>query len=76
MTDLTLGNKVFSLDVKGKIVVIQGDVDFSAANLAHLRDKVVAVGGLGILYIPDVEILAKDIDSAIRHLEAMRPQPE
>lgn len=65
--------KVAALDVKDKLLVILTEASIPLSALASIRSKVKDVGGLGVLYLPNVdEIRAESLDACISQLQTMK----
>jgi hypothetical protein len=67
--------KLKTLDVKDKLLVILSDAKVTLNALASIRASVKSMGGLGVLFLPDVkDIRAGTIDSCIEQLKTMKDQ--
>jgi hypothetical protein len=67
--------RLTTLDVKDKLLVILSDAQITLNALASIRASVKSMGGLGVLYLPDVDdIKAESIDACIAQLQTMKNQ--
>lgn len=67
--------RLTTLDVKDKLLVITSDASVTLSALASIRASVKNMGGLGVLYLPNVdEIKAESIDACISQLQTMKQQ--
>lgn len=66
---------ISAVDIKNKMLIIQSDEAVTADTLVKIRNKVVQLGGLGVLYLPTMaSIKAESLDSCIAHLQLMKIQ--
>jgi hypothetical protein len=77
MSDETeIETKLVALDIKDKLLVITSNEAMTAASLARIRNKVVELGGLGMMYLPNAIVKADSLDACIRQLQTMKEELE